>query len=160
MARGAGDEQKTGKEDLGAILWAERGSPRKSGKEGDEKPPSLKLIWDARTKGLDVFPTGHSLTNESLNRGPRTAVEYTSYEWLRKARVKHARSHITPQNAYKSPRTVSHQVGWHAVAPPGQELNYLASPRVDRAKYPRSTCGMTRHMDNMFLTSAQHIMRK
>lgn len=138
------------------LAFSPRGKPPKI---SESVGPSLKSLLGRGARDSDVFPTGHSLTNTPLSKGPASA-EFKSWQLMRAYKVKHARGHINPQDAYTAPRTVAQQVGWHVVAAEGAELNYLASPRVERAKYPRSTCNMTRHMDNMFLTSAHSIARK
>lgn len=131
------------------------------GENGHQGSPS-KAIWKLREKQVEeIFPTGHAHTSTSCVKGPQSRA-FTSYSILTKHREKHIRNMRSPVDNYSEPMTLSQEVGWHQPID-GSHIGAKGTPRgstTPRSFYPRSTCAMTRHLENMYSTNAQHIIRR
>lgn len=129
--------------------------------EGGGSSP-IKAIWKLRDKQAEeIFPTGHSHTSTSSVKGPH-ARNFSSYTILARHRDKHTRNMRCPMDQFAEPMTMSHEIGWQGVID-GQQIGTKGTPRgstTPRCFYPKNTCSMTRHMENMYSTNAQHIIRR
>lgn len=122
----------------------------------------VKAVWKLRDKQAEeMFPSGHSHTAIQSVHGPH-ARGFTSYTILSRHRDKHTRNMHPPPHNFIEPQTLAHEIGWHQPAD-GEHIGAKGTPRgmtTPRSFYPRSTCAMTRHMENMYSTNAQHIIRR
>lgn len=121
-----------------------------------------KSIWKLREKQCqELFPTGNSHTSTTYVKGEH-ARGFSSYGILAKHREKHTRNMKAPMDNFLEPMTLAQEIGWHQ-ADDGQHIGVKGTPRggtTPRSFYPKNTCSMTRHMENMYSTNAQHIIRR
>jgi len=122
----------------------------------------VKAIWKMRDKQKEeVFPTGHAHTSTSCVKGPECRA-FSSYAILAKHREKHIRNMRSPVDNFVEPMTLAQEIGWHQ-PDDGSHIGAKGTPRgltTPRSFYPRNTCAMTRHLENMYSTNAQHIIRR
>jgi len=122
----------------------------------------VKAVWKLRGQQKEeVFPTGHSHTSMTYTKGLH-ARHFTSYTILNRHREKHTRNLRSPTEHFHEPMTLAQEIGWHQ-PDDGTHIGAKGTPRgssTPRAFYPKNTCSMTRHMENMYNTNAQHIIRR
>lgn len=133
------------------------------GHDGDPTHGSpVKAVWKLRDKQCEeIFPSGHSHTSTNFMKGGQ-ARGFTSYQILARHRDKHTRNIHAPTDHFTEPMTLAQEIGWHQ-PDDGEHIGAKGTPRgMDNPRlfYPRNTCAMTRHMENMYSTNAQHIIRR
>lgn len=132
-----------------------------SGNDPHSSSPS-KAIWKLRDKqSEEMFPTSHSHTSVASTKAAH-ARNFTSYQILARHRDKHTRNMRSPTDHFNEPQTLAHEIGWHHTGQ-DESIGAKGTPRgmtTPRAFYPKSTCAMTRHLENMYSTNAQHIIRR
>mmetsp|Transcript_37130 Transcript_37130/g.74949 ORF Transcript_37130/g.74949 Transcript_37130/m.74949 type:complete len:187 (-) Transcript_37130:210-770(-) len=121
----------------------------------DSSRPSMKAIWEMRNRQAEEMGFANAITAESPVRGPE-ARQTTSYLHLKQRRTKHVRSLMSPREHFNQPVSIAMDIGWHV----GDEDSGTPRAGCARSVFPRSTCPMTRHVENMYSTSAQHIIRR
>mmetsp|Transcript_103607 Transcript_103607/g.195099 ORF Transcript_103607/g.195099 Transcript_103607/m.195099 type:complete len:395 (+) Transcript_103607:110-1294(+) len=115
----------------------------------------MKAVWKLRERQCEeMIPSCHSHTHVPSVTGPQ-ARSCTSYTILARHRTKHTRVMHSPRENYIEPLTLSQEIGWH----PEPEKPIIKGD-APRRFHPRNTCAMTRHMENMYSTNAQHIIRR
>jgi len=134
------------------------------GHEGDPSHGSpIKAIWKLRAKQSDdIYPTGHSHTCTSAVKGEH-ARAFSSFQILKRHRDKHTRNMKAPTQNFHEPVSLAQEIGWHQPEYHEEHSGAKGTPRggdKSRSFYPRNTCSMTRHMENMYSTNAQHIIRR
>jgi UMP-CMP kinase len=122
----------------------------------------VKAIWKLREKQVEeIFPTGHSHTAVTSTKETH-ARNFTSYTILSRHRDKHTRNMKPPMEHFHEPQTLAQEIGWHQPEE-GEDIGAKGTPRgmnTPRQFYPKNTCQMTRHLENMYSTNAQHIIRR
>lgn len=108
---------------------------------------TLKEIWRMRRlQPKEWFPGNESATAETLVKGAH-AQQKTSFGILATHKLKHIRSMHSPRDLYHDPPNINMEIGWHlsddGVLP-------RLSTGATRVTYPKSTCAMTKHQDNMY----------
>jgi len=123
----------------------------------------MKQIWLLRDKQTEeIFPTSRSHVSVEKTVG-EDARSFTSYKILAKHREKHTRNMNGPLENYVEPMTMAQEIGWFPEYTEGVPMGTKGIPKgtdTQRTFHPRSTCAMTRHLENMYSTNAQHIMRR
>lgn len=123
---------------------------------------ATKAIWKLRDKqSEEMFPTGRSHTSTATTKGEHARI-FNSYLILKKHKDKHTRNMQAPQDSFLEPMTMAQEVGWHQ-ADDGEHIGAKGTPRginTPRAFYPKNTCSMTRHLENMYSSNAVHIIRR
>merc|ERR1712139_90187 len=111
----------------------------------------MKHIWALRYKQTEeIFPTSHSHTAVSMVTGP-DARAFTSYNILAKHKEKHTRNMNGPIETYIEPMTLAQEIGWFPEYEEGVAMGTKGTPKgsdTPRTFHPRSTCAMTRHLEN------------
>lgn len=147
--------------DVQAYFVVQAYNDTKPGGDASHASP-VKAIWKLRDKQCEeMFPTGHSHTSTTYTKGTH-ARQFQSYTILARHRDKHTRNMRSPMDNYVEPMTLAQEIGWHQ-ADDGENIGAKGTPRgmgTPRAFYPRNTCAMTRHLENMYSTNAQHIIRR
>jgi UMP-CMP kinase len=120
-----------------------------------------KALWSLRDKqSEEIFPTEHSHTSTSIVKAP---LGFSSYTILARHREKHTRNMHAPVDNYHLPATLSQEIGWHSGVGEGNLIGAKGIPvggSTPRVFHPKNTCSMTRHMENMYSTNAQNIIRR
>mmetsp|Transcript_23501 Transcript_23501/g.44293 ORF Transcript_23501/g.44293 Transcript_23501/m.44293 type:complete len:169 (+) Transcript_23501:60-566(+) len=122
-----------------------------------EAEEPLKAVFKLRgMQTKEWSPGSESVTAETLVKGAH-AQQKTSFGILATHKRKHIRSMYSPRDLYSDPPSINMEIGWHL-----SEDGVL--PRITtgatRISYPKSTCAMTRHQDNMYTTNSQNIIRR
>eukprot|EP00927_Polykrikos_kofoidii_P052808 TRINITY_DN46779_c0_g1_i1.p1 TRINITY_DN46779_c0_g1~~TRINITY_DN46779_c0_g1_i1.p1 ORF type:complete len:177 (-),score=24.39 TRINITY_DN46779_c0_g1_i1:37-567(-) len=135
---------------------------------------TMKAIHNLRlNKHREWAPSSESVTCEKNVRGTQ-AKETESSRWMNEQRTKHARRFFSPRDNFVEPATMAQVVGWHAdqrlrqnpvsafslaSIGPGPQEDDPKLVTTERLYQPRSKCHMTQHMENMYQTHAQNIIR-
>eukprot|EP00434_Breviolum_minutum_P003311 symbB.v1.2.002912.t1/scaffold160.1/size429097/3 len=162
MAESAG-RRMTPRDATGLLRKAELRSPRTPRLERpvnlalSETDSTLKDVWKMRNmQPKEWFPGNQSFTAETLAKGTH-AQQKTSFGILATHKLKHIRSIHSPRDLYIDPPNINMEIGWH-LSDDGV-LPRLATGAT-RVTYPKSTCAMTKHQDNMYTTHTQNIIRR
>merc|ERR1712048_408300 len=123
----------------------------------------MRAMWKLRDKQCEeMFPQEHSHTQQSLVKAPHARV-FSSYTILARHHHKHTRNMHSPTENFHEPVTLSQEIGWHASVGDPSTIGAKGTPvggSIPRVFHPKNTCAMTRHMENMYSTNAQHIIRR
>lgn len=156
----------TPRDATGLLRKAELRSPRTAVVERPPRPlpvpavaeaeSTLKDLWKMRKEQpKEWFPGRESWTAENLTKAQ--AQQKTSFKILATHKLKHIRSIHSPRELYSDPPNINMEIGWH-LSDDGV-LPRLATGAT-RVSYPKSTCAMTKHQDNMYTTHTQNIIRR
>eukprot|EP00418_Pyrodinium_bahamense_P046147 CAMPEP_0179204196 /NCGR_PEP_ID=MMETSP0796-20121207/101792_1 /TAXON_ID=73915 /ORGANISM="Pyrodinium bahamense, Strain pbaha01" /LENGTH=212 /DNA_ID=CAMNT_0020909073 /DNA_START=58 /DNA_END=694 /DNA_ORIENTATION=- len=114
-----------------------------------QQSPSMKAIWDLRSRQCEESGvSGNCVFAESLARGPE-ARQTSSFGHLQTRRTKHVRSVRSPREHFVEPVSIAMDIGWHV------DTDGSGTPRPGhpRTVYPRNTCAMTKHAENLYATA-------
>jgi hypothetical protein len=124
----------------------------------------MRAVWKLRGKQAEeIFPREHSHLKTSSVKDAH-ARHFTSYEILARHKDKHTRNLTGPTDHFHDPMTLAQEIGWHSSSCKGGEpigaKGKVMGGSTPRMFHPKNTCAMTRHMENMYSTNAQHIIRR
>ncbi|CAE8682655.1 unnamed protein product, partial [Polarella glacialis] len=118
---------------------------------------SMKAIWDLRKKQTQEWAScGDCYTVEVMTKPQAAQNKKSSYRLVQSHLTKHIRSIHTPRDNFVEPMSMAMNIGWHlgpdGVLPP--------NPTGPRTQFPKLSCAMTQHQDNMYATNSQNIIRR
>mmetsp|Transcript_45059 Transcript_45059/g.81046 ORF Transcript_45059/g.81046 Transcript_45059/m.81046 type:complete len:158 (-) Transcript_45059:199-672(-) len=135
---------------------AEVRSPRTQREIPTGPAQSMKDIWALRAKQTQEWAScGESQTVEQVVVGAH-AQQSTSHRAMQHHVTKHIRSMFSPRDLYQNPVSINMEIGWHL----GADGLLSPNPSGPRTNFPKSTCPMTQHQDNMYTTNSQNIIRR
>lgn len=122
--------------------WAPQGSP-------------MKAVWQLRARQREeMLPSATGHTSESIAKDGDSR-QFNSHVLMSQYRTRHTRSSNNPRDQFVEPASMAQDIGWKEGVPTATAIT--GTPRYFA---PRVQCHMTKHMDNMFSTSAQNIIRR
>jgi len=120
-------------------------------------PLTMKEVWQLRGKQMQESKVTSEVKVPGAPVISPNACRTGSFNHLNDHRTRHARSARSPKDNFSEPMSTQMEIGWH-LGPQGVHK----PPKADtpRQKYPRATCEMTKHYDNMYSTNSHNIIRR
>lgn len=136
------EDENTGEAPEEGPSWAPQGSP-------------MKAIWQLRARqSEELLPHTNGHLSECIAKDGDSR-QFNSHVLMSQYRTRHTRSSNNPRDQFVEPASMAQDIGWKEGVPTA-----TASTGTPRYFTPRVQCHMTKHMDNMFSTSAQNIIRR
>mmetsp|Transcript_15227 Transcript_15227/g.29433 ORF Transcript_15227/g.29433 Transcript_15227/m.29433 type:complete len:168 (-) Transcript_15227:98-601(-) len=129
------------------------------GFKNDFGPPTLtmKEVWQLRGKQMQESKVTSEVKVPGAPVVAPGASQTGSFNHLNDHRTRHARSARSPRDNFSEPMSTQMEIGWH-LGPDGIHKPLKAGH--PRKMYPRATCDMTKHYDNMYSTNSHNIIRR
>eukprot|EP00933_Yihiella_yeosuensis_P026444 TRINITY_DN20504_c0_g1_i2.p1 TRINITY_DN20504_c0_g1~~TRINITY_DN20504_c0_g1_i2.p1 ORF type:complete len:177 (+),score=25.93 TRINITY_DN20504_c0_g1_i2:97-627(+) len=116
----------------------------------------MKDIWNLRKKQAQEWASGgDSLTAETITTGPEAQL-HRSHKTMQYHLTKHIRSMRSPRDNFHNTPSMAAEIGWHL----GEDGVLRAIEGTPRTFFPKTTCSMTQHMNNMYETHSENIIRR